>query len=144
MPIANIHVLAGHPRPVLKELLREAARTYAEVLESPIDRVQVWITEVDPQLYAIAGEPADEALAAGDRADLEIPLLRLAMMAGRPLTQVQRAITELSEVTARVLGGDPARVRVEVQHIDPERWGIGGVPASILRREEIEARKAAT
>lgn len=143
MPVANIHVLAGHPRPVLQQLLREAARTYAAILESPIDRVQVWITEVDPGLYAIAGEPADEALSTGDRGALEIPLVRLAMMEGRPLAQVQRAIAELTEVTARVLGGDPARVRVEVQHISPERWGIGGVPASVLRRDEIEARKAA-
>jgi 4-oxalocrotonate tautomerase family enzyme len=143
MPVANIHVLAGHPRPVLKQLLREAARAYAEVLEAPIDRVQVWITEVDPELYAIAGEPADEALTTGDRAALEIPLLRLAMMEGRPLAQAQRAITVMTELTARVLGGDPERVRVEVQYIAPERWGIGGVPASILRQAEIEARKAA-
>jgi len=143
MPVANIHVLAGHPRPVLKQLLREASRAYAAVLESPIDRVQVWITEIDPELYAIAGEPADEVLAGGDRGALEIPLARLAMMEGRPLTQVQGAIEVFSELIARVLGGDPDRVRVEVQYISPERWGIGGVPASVLRRAEIEARQAA-
>jgi phenylpyruvate tautomerase PptA (4-oxalocrotonate tautomerase family) len=75
MPVANIHVLAGHPRPVLKQLLREASRAYAAVLESPIDRVQVWITEIDPEL-AIASRPADEVLAQGQ--PRRIPLARLA------------------------------------------------------------------
>ena len=143
MPIANIHVLAGHPRPVLQQLLRAASRAYAEVLESPIDRVQVWITEIDPELYAIAGEPASDVLAMTPRGDAEIPLVRLTMMQGRPLSQVHAAISRLTEIVAATLGGDPSRVRVEVLHVDPERWGIGGVPASVLRKAEIEAREAA-
>ena len=141
MPVANIHVLAGHPRPVLQALVREAARTYAEVLGAPIDRVQVWITEVDPQLAAIGGETADVVLQTADRREVEIPFVRLAMME-RPLEQEQRAIRLMTDVVAAALGSDPARIRVEVQHIFPERWGIGGVPASILRAAEIAARQA--
>jgi phenylpyruvate tautomerase PptA (4-oxalocrotonate tautomerase family) len=140
MPVANIHVLAGRPRPVLKLLLREVSRTYAEVLDSPIDRVQVWITEVDPELAAIGGVPADELLATGDRADIEIPLARLVMMENRPLEQVERALVELTEVISRVLGADPERVRVEAQSIAAERWGIGGMTASVKRRAELAAR----
>ena len=142
MPVANIHVLAGRPRPVLQQLVREAARAYADVLESPIDRVQVWITEVDPELAAIAGEPADVVLRTAERNDVEIPLARLVMMEGRPIEQVHRAIAVLTEVISSVLGGPPARVRVEVQHVSPDRWGIGGVPASVVRAAEIEARRA--
>jgi 4-oxalocrotonate tautomerase family enzyme len=142
MPVANINVLAGHPRPVLQQLLREVSQAYAEILESPIDRLQVWITEIDPGLYAIGGVPADELFATGDRAALEIPLARLVMMANRPLAQVEGAIARLTEIIARVLGTDPERVRVEVQPIAAERWGIGGVQASVKRQAELAARDA--
>ena len=142
MPVANIHVLAGRPRPVLQQLLREVARTYADVLDAPIARVQVWITEVDPELAAIGGVPANELLATQDRAAVEIPFARLVMMESRPIEQVHRAIDELTDVIASVLGGDPSRVRVEAQSIDADRWGIGGIPATVSRRAELEARAA--
>jgi phenylpyruvate tautomerase PptA (4-oxalocrotonate tautomerase family) len=141
MPIANVQLLAGRPDAVRRELLREVARAFADVLASPIDRVQVWLTELDPALVAIGGVPADE-LSAADRETREIPLVRLVMMGDRPLEQVHRAITELTSVVARVLGVEAERVRVEAQSIDGDRWGIGGVPASVKRRAEIEARAA--
>ena len=140
MPVANINVLAGHPRPVLQQLLREVSAAYADILQSPIDRLQVWITEIDPALYAIGGEPADALLAAGDRAALEIPLARLVMMANRPIDQVESAIVRLTEIIARVLGTDPERVRIEVQPVAAERWGIGGVQASVKRQAELAQR----
>ena len=143
MPVANIHVLAGHPRPVLKQLLREASAAFAQAIEAPADRLQVWITEVDPELYAVAGEPADEALAYTPRAQTEIPLIRMALMEGRPVEMWHRVMADLSAVVARVLGGDPQRVRVQIDHIHPDRWAIGGVPASVLRADEIAQRAAA-
>ena len=143
MPVANIQVLAGRPRPVLQQLVRDAARAYAGVLQAPIDRVQVWVTEVDPELVAIAGETADVVLRTAERNDVEIPFAQLSMMEGRPLEQVHHAIAVLTEVIAGALGGDPARVRVEVQYVSPDRWGIGGIPASVVRAAEIEARRAA-
>lgn len=143
MPVANIHVLAGHPRPVLKQLVREASATLARVIESPIDRLQVWITEVDPELYAIAGEPADEVLVSSPRAEVEIPLIRMTLMEGRPVEMLYRVMTEMSTVTARVLGGDPKRIRVQIDHVTPDRWAIGGVPASVARAGELAARQAA-
>lgn len=141
MPIANVQLLAGRSDAVRRELLRDVARVFADVLASPIDRVQVWLTEVDPALVAIGGVPADE-LSVDDRQTREIPLVRLVMMGDRPIEQVHRAITELTSVVARVLGVDADRVRVEAQSIDGDRWGIGGVPASVKRRAEIEARAA--
>lgn len=141
MPVATIHVLAGHPREALKALLREVSLTYAEVLGSPIERNQVWIEEIDPALYNLGGEPADEVVARGERAAREIPLLRLVLLEGRPQRQVEDAIRELSAAVARALGGSPAQVRVEVRMVPPDHWGIGGVTASVKRRGEIEARK---
>jgi len=139
MPVANIHVLAGHPRPVLKALLREASAAFAKAIEAPADRLQVWITEVDPELYAIAGEPADEVMQQVPRGQAEIPLIRMALMEGRSTEMLHRVMADLSEVTARVLGGDPQRVRVQI----PDRWAIGGVPASRARAAELAARSAA-
>lgn len=133
MPAANIHVLAGHPRPVIKQLLREASATLAGVLEAPTSRLQVWVTEVDPALYAIAGEPADEVLARTPRGEAEIPFIRMALMEGRPTELLHRVMAEMSATVARVLGGDPKRVRVQIDLVHPDRWAIGGVPVSIAR-----------
>lgn len=140
MPVANIHVLAGHPRPVLKQLLREASAAFARAIEAPVDRLQVWITEVDPELYAIAGVPADEVLQGIPRVQAEIPLIRMALMEGRPVDVLHRVMADLSEVVARVLGGDPQRVRVQIDHVHPDRWAIGGVPASVARAAELAQR----
>jgi len=137
MPVANIHVLAGHPRPVLKHLLREFSAAFSELLDAPVDRLQVWITEVDPGLYAAEGVPADEVLERRSRASTEVPLIRMALMEGRSVELLHRVMAELSEVTARVLGADPQRVRVQIDLIHPDRWAIGGVPASISRAAEI-------
>lgn len=143
MPVANIHVLAGHPRPLLKQLVREAAATLARTIGAPADRLQVWITEIDPELYAIAGEPADEVLACTPRAEAEIPFIRMVLMEGRPAETLHHVMAELSAVTARILGGDPQRVRVQIDLVHPDRWAIGGVPASVARAAELAARKAA-
>ncbi len=143
MPVANIHVLAGHPRPVLKQLLREASAAFARAIEAPPDRLQVWITEIDPELYAVAGEPADEVLQRLPRAQAEIPLIRMALMEGRSTEMLHRVMADLSEVVARVLGSDPKRVRVQIDHVHPDRWAIGGVPASRARAAELAARAAA-
>ncbi|MDO9029567.1 MAG: tautomerase family protein [Hydrogenophaga sp.] len=142
MPVANIHVLAGHPRPVLKQLLREASAAFARAIDAPPERLQVWITEVDPELYAIAGEPADEVLQRVPRGEAEIPLIRMALMEGRSTEMLHRVMADLSEVVARVLGGDPQRVRVQIDPIHPDRWAIGGVPASLARATELAARAA--
>ncbi len=142
MPVANIHVLAGHPRPVLKQLLREASAAFARAIEAPPERLQVWITEVDPELYAIAGEPADEVLQRVPRGQAEIPLIHMALMEGRSTEMLHRVMADLSEAVARVLGGDPQRVRVQIDHIHPDRWAIGGVPASRARAAELAARAA--
>ncbi len=144
MPVANIHVLAGHPRSVLKQLVREASATLAHVLSAPVDRLQVWITEIDPELYAIAGDPADEVLARTPRAEAEIPFIRMALMEGRSVELLHDVMAEMSATTARVLGSDPQRVRVQIDLVHADRWAIGGVPASVVRAAELAARQTHT
>lgn len=142
MPVANIHVLTGHPRPLLKQLLCEAAAALSRVIEAPPERLQIWITEVDPELYAIGGRPADEVLQTTPRQQAEVPLIRMALMEGRSVETLHRVMAEMSAVVSRVLGGDPTRVRVQIDHIHPDRWAIGGIPASTARAAEIAQRAA--
>ena len=56
--------------------------------------------------------------------------------------QQRRIRSEVDAGIARVLDVEPERVRVEAQSIAAERWGIGGVPASVKRQAEIAARAA--
>lgn len=143
MPVANIVILAGHPRPVLKQLVIEAAQVFGRCIDAPVERLQVWITEVDPELYAVNGSTADEVMTHQPRGQVEIPLIRMALLEGRPVDRMHLAIREMSAVVARHLGGDPARVRVQIDLVSPERWGIGGQPASVVRAAEIAQRAAA-
>ena len=100
-----LHHAARSSDPGVAALLRDASATLARVLDSPVDRLQVWITEVDPGLYAIAGEPADEVLQHTPRAQAEIPLIRMALMEGRPTELLHQVMAEMTVAVARHLGG---------------------------------------
>lgn len=142
MPVANIHVLKGHPREALQRMVVAAAEAMARSIEAPVERLQVWVTEVDPGLYAYQGATAEVAMAERGRAAVEIPFIRMSLLEGRPLEKMQKAMAEMSAVVAHHLDADPARVRVQIDLVAPERWGIGGRPASEVRAAEIAARAA--
>ena len=141
MPVANLHVLAGHPREHLKQWIRETSNALAEILAAPLDRLEVWVTEIDPELWGINGLPADEVLAQTPRHDAEMPFIRMVLMEGRTTEQLHRVIAELNAITARLLDVDAQRIRVYIAQAHPDRWGIGGVPASIRRAAELAARQ---
>jgi len=144
MPVANLNVLAGHPRESLKSWVREASRTVADILGAPLDRLEIWVTEIDPDLWGISGEPASDVLQTQSRRSSEMPLIRMVLLEGRSAEQHHRLIGELSALTARLLDVELGRIRVQIDQAHPDRWGIGGVPASILRAGEIAARKNAS
>jgi 4-oxalocrotonate tautomerase len=50
---------------------------------------------------------------------------------------------KLAELVAETLDTPIERVRTYITQFPPEAWGIGGVPASEVRRAEVEARAAA-
>ena len=141
MPVANLQVLAGHPRESLKNWVREASRAVAEILEAPVDRLEVWVTEVDPDLWGICGVPASEVLATQPRRQSEMPFIRMVLLEGRSAAQHHRLIAELAAITARLLDVDQERIRMHIEQTHPDRWGIGGVPASVRRAAEIAARE---
>lgn len=143
MPVANLHVLAGHPRENLKQWIRETSNALAEILAAPLDRLEVWVTEIDPDLWGIGGVPASEVLSQTPRRDAEMPFIRMVLMEGRSVDQLHRVIGELNAITARLLAVDAARIRIYIAHAHPDRWGIGGVPASVVRAAELARRQSA-
>lgn len=143
MPVANLHVLAGHPRENLKQWVRETSNALSEILAAPMDRLEVWVTEIDPDLWGIGGIPASEVLQQTARHDAEMPFIRIVLMEGRTVEQLHRVIAELNAITARLLNVAPDRIRIYIAHAHPDRWGIGGVPASIRRATELATRQGA-
>jgi 4-oxalocrotonate tautomerase family enzyme len=143
MPVAHINVLRGHSRSQLRQLIVEASDTVARILEAPKDRLEIWITEIDPELWGVCGVPASEALQEGPLGQIEMPFIRMVIMEGRTQEQRFALMAELTEVVARTLGTDKERIRFQLTQIQPDGWGIGGVPASIRRAAEIEARRLA-
>lgn len=142
MPVCNVIVVKGHPLPTLKRLVRECSDTLARVIEAPKDRLEVWVTEVEAALWGLSGVPADEVLTAENRAELEMPFIRMVLMQGRSVEQQHRLIREMTETVAGVLAMKPDRIRMQIDEVNPDRWGIGGVPASIRRAAELAAREA--
>ena len=143
MPVAHINVLQGHSRAVLRQLVVEVSETVARVLNAPKERLEVWVTEIDPDLWGVCGVPASEVLAEKPRESVEMPFIRMVIMEGRPLEMRHALIKEVTETVAKVLGTDQPRIRLQLTEIPPDGWGIGGVPASVARAAEIEARRLA-
>jgi 4-oxalocrotonate tautomerase family enzyme len=141
MPVAHINLLRGHSRDVLRTIIVEVTEAMSRILKAPKERFIVWISETDPELWGVAGRPADEALAEQDRAEVETPFVQMVLMEGRPLAQYQAVMDEISTVIARAINGHKSRVRVHLVHAQPDFWAIGGIPYAMLRADEIAARK---
>lgn len=132
MPIFEVHVLAGrHPAGRLADLLATLTERYATVLGSPVERVRGYVTEHPPEHWATAGETGVEA-----------PYVTAIVLAGRPAEQRHRLLAELTDGVVEVLGAEREQVRVRIIQVDPDDWGIAGVPASARRAAEIATRAA--
>ena len=143
MPVAHVHVLLGHPRPALQQVIADISQAMADILGAPKERLEVWVTEIDPELWGISGEPASAVLERSPRGQVEMPFVQMALLAGRPKEQHHALIAAITAIIERVLGTEPGRVRIQIAEVAPDSWGIGGVPAAVARAEEIKARAAA-
>ena len=134
MPIVNFHLLAGQTSPEQDErLLAEASRLYSELLAAPIERVRAFITVHAPGQFAVGGEPCS-------RGGAHAPYFECIVFAGRSVEQRQSLLRVFTELLVAVLGVRRELVRGSCRCVAPEDWAIGGVPASVLRAEEVAAR----
>ena len=64
MPLVRIDILEGRPLEVIEELHARVASLVAEILDSPVERVRTYITEIPAENWGIGGVPAARARAA--------------------------------------------------------------------------------
>ena len=130
MPILEVHLVEGaHTSTQHSDLLRAISIRFAEVLEAPVERVRAYLTLHRPEHWAVGGEPGRTA-----------PYFTAVVLEGRSAEQRRRVLGALTDVIVDVLGVDRRDVRGRIKQVPPEDWGIGGVPASAARRDEIAAR----
>ena len=72
-----------------------------------------------------------------------MPLVRIDLMEGRPPEVIEELHARVAQLVAEVVDTPIDRVRTYITQFPPEAWGIGGVPASVARRGEVEARARA-
>lgn len=134
MPVVNFHLLVGQSSPEQEAaLLKEACRLYSEVLQAPLERTRAFITLHEARHFAVAGELCSDS-------QLAAPFFEFMVLDGRPQEERRRLLFGFTELLARTLGVRRDLVRGMCLCVAPGNWGIGGVPASLQRAGEIQAR----
>jgi 4-oxalocrotonate tautomerase len=59
-----------------------------------------------------------------------MPFVRIDLLEGRPREKLKRLLRNVSGVVAETLDTPIERVRVVINEVPADLWGIGGVPAS--------------
>jgi 4-oxalocrotonate tautomerase len=60
MPYINVTLATGRTREAKQALMAAVAEAVHEAIDTPIETVRVWITEVDVEDMSIGGVPLDE------------------------------------------------------------------------------------
>jgi 4-oxalocrotonate tautomerase len=138
MPVVNFHLVSLLTTPEQDErLLTEASKLYGDVLQSPIERVRAFITTHPSAQFAVAGELVSHN-------GLHAPYFDFIVMEGRPVEERHRLMAGFTDLLVDILGVRRDLVRGSCRRIEPQYWSIGGVPANVLRAEEIAAREKAS
>lgn len=61
-------------------------------------------------------------------------IVRVHLLRGRNEALRHQLLRELTEEVATTLGVDPQAVRVFIVELEPDNWGIAGLPASLVRK----------
>ena len=136
MPFLRVD-LAAPVAPELKAaLLRRTAELFAEITESPVDRIRTQVHALPADSFAVGGIAIAES-------GVQAPFVTLDLLEGRPLEQHAALVARMSALVAELVGVPLDRVRLRINEVKTTDWGIGGVQASELRRAEIESRENA-
>jgi phenylpyruvate tautomerase PptA (4-oxalocrotonate tautomerase family) len=140
MPIVQFHLVeTAYDADALAALLKAASHFYAAMLYPeldplPLDRVRAFVSETPPHLWASAGKLVSEG-------GLPAPYFTCLALAGRPAEQLHGLMEGMTGLIVEHLGVERSLVRGMLVPIDPDHWFIGGHPASLARKSEVEARE---
>jgi 4-oxalocrotonate tautomerase len=136
MPIVEYRLPVGHHSDTeVADLLTRSCALFAEVLECPIDRVRAVAMEVWPHAMCVGGHMVSDG---GQAA----PYFTFFLLEGRPPGHRSRLLAGFTDLLVECLDADRSLVRGAVIVVPPDNWAIAGVPASVARKAEVEARAA--
>ena len=137
MPIVTFHLTDGvNSTEAMQRLLVESSHLYAEVLDSPMERLRAFANLHPAELVAVAGELVSEN-------PRNAPYFEFLVLAGRPLQQRHDLMRGFTDLVVEILGAPRELVRGKAIVLDPDDWAIAGEPASVRRASEIAARAGA-
>jgi 4-oxalocrotonate tautomerase len=62
-----------------------------------------------------------------------MPFITVQLIEGRTVEQKHALIKEISEAAIRVLDADPDNVRIVINEVTADDWGVAGVPVAVAR-----------
>jgi 4-oxalocrotonate tautomerase len=136
VPFLRVDLAAPVAPDVKAALLRRTADLFAEITDSPVDRIRTQVHELPADSFAVGGIPIAES-------GVQAPFVTLDLLEGRPLEQHAALVARISVLVAELVGVPLDRVRLRINEVKTTDWGIGGVQASELRRAEIASRQIA-
>jgi 4-oxalocrotonate tautomerase family enzyme len=134
MPLIQIDLMEGYGDDVHRELIQRCTALYAEIVVAPIERFRASVNVVPAAQWGLGGEAAPAKVS---------PLIQIHLMEGRPIALLHRLMSEMSELVAQILQIPLGDTRVYLTEFPATHWGIGGVPASVARSAEVNARSEA-
>jgi 4-oxalocrotonate tautomerase len=63
-----------------------------------------------------------------------MPLIQVNILEGRPPEKITELISNITDTVSETLGAPKQSVRVLVTEMPKTHWGIGGVPASEVKK----------
>lgn len=135
MPLVHFH-LQDHDisDEQIEQIAQHATAIYAKELESPIDRIRVFINLHAPNLVAVGGKLASKGAP-------NAPYFEFIVMQGRTVSQRKAISDQFTALLAQTLGVERTNIRGHCITVDPDNWSIGGKLASDLRKAEIASRE---
>ena len=135
MPIMQVHLqTSAYSQEQVHHFLERASQVYAEVLESPIERVRIFIHDYPAEFIAVGGKVTSDS-------GVLAPFFEAFLMEGRPLSQQHAVLERITDVLVECFEADRSLIRGVCNMVSPERWGIAGQPAAAARAAELAARE---